>query len=285
MVRFILLCCLMCTCFSCMEQKKRTSSDEQPTEIVDTMEMTSLVEEDTLIVVEEIIPVTADESFVDFFYNFSSDEKFQHSRIVFPLSVYQEDSVVRYQKEDWSFDTLLSNEEVYTVMFDTESDMELEKDTSSHSVQVDWISFDSLKVKRYYFERKQDTWYLEAINFDKFKSYEADQEHFIDFYTRFAEDSVFQAERVNDPILFITADPEDEFQIVETTLEKGQWFAFCPPIPKGGLTNIHYGQPNLPTSPVKIIELKGLGNGFSNVLHFHRRKGIWKLVKFEDLSD
>ena len=285
MMRLLLLCCLLCLCFSCVEQKKNRTSVERPTEIVDTVIVTPEVEDDTLIIVEEVIPVTADESFVDFFYNFVSDEKFQQKRILFPLPVYQEDSVARYQKGEWTFDTLLSKEEVYTVMFDTQDEMELEKDTSAHSVQVDWISFDSRKTKRYYFERKQDRWYLEAINHDKLKDDELEQETFVDFYTRFVEDSVFQTERIHDPLLFVTADPEDEFQIVETTLEKGQWFAFCPPLPRHGLTNIHYGQSNMPSSPVKILELKGLGNGFSNVLHFHCRKGLWKLMKFEDLSD
>lgn len=285
MIRFIGLIGLLCMLSSCGEQKKHKSPIEQPVEKVDTMVVTPQVEEDTLIVVEEVIPVTADESFVDFFYNFASDEAFQSKRIIFPLPYYQEDQVARFQKEDWMYDPLFSQEEVYTVMFDTEDEMELEKDTSSHSVQVDWICLDSMMTKRYYFERKEDQWYLEAINADKIKDYKGKQESFIDFYLRFVEDSLFEAQRVQDPLLFVTADPEDEFQIVETTLEKGQWFAFRPPLPKKQLTNIHYGQTNVPDSPVKIMELKGFGNGFSNVLHFHCRQGAWKLVKFEDLSD
>lgn len=285
MTRFILLCCLLCFLSSCEGRKKCTEPDEQPVEIVDSMVLVPEVEDDTLIVAEEVIPVTADESFVDFFYNFASDQVFQRNRIIFPLTYYCENKVERYQKADWQYDPLFSKEELYTVMFDTEDDMELEKDTSSHSVQVDWMCLDSLKIKRYYFERKQDQWFLEAISADTIKDYEDRQEKFIDFYTRFVEDSVFQAERLHDPLLFVTADPEDEFQVIETTLEKGQWFAFCPPMPKNELTNIHYGQTNVPNSPVKIIELKGFGNGFSNVLHFHLHKGIWKLMKFEDLSD
>lgn len=269
-----------------MQQQKQSVQVRQPVEIEDTAWVAPQEELDTLVVAEEVIPVTADESFVDFFYNFASDEKFQRNRVVYPLPFYREDEVIRFSKEEWTYDPLFSKEEVYTVMFDTEVEMELEKDTSSHSVQVDWICLDSLKVKRYYFERKQDRWFLEAINADKIKGYDGQQqENFIDFYMRFVEDSVFQSERVQDPLRFVTADPEDEFQVVETTLEKGQWFAFRPPMPQTELTNIRYGQTNVPDAPVKIIELKGFGNGFSNVLHFHCRKGLWQLVKFEDLSD
>lgn len=49
------------------------------------------------------------------------------------------------------------------------------------------------------------------------------------FYERFSRDSLFQQERLHEPLYFVTADPEDEFQILETTLEPGQWFAFRPP--------------------------------------------------------
>ena len=279
------MCCLLGMLVSCGPQKKHAAETEQPVEIMDTMAVTPEEDTDSLIFVEEVIPSTADESFVDFFYNFASDEAFQRSRIIYPLPFYRENQVDRFSKEEWVYDPLFSDEEIYTVMFDTESDMELEKDTSAHSVQVDWISLESRATKRYYFERKQDMWYLEAINESKIKDYESKHENFIDFYLHFVEDSTFQAERVHDPLRFVTADPEDEFEIVETTLEKGQWFAFRPPLPTSELTNIRYGQANVPDSPVKIIELKGFGNGFSNVLHFHCRQGIWKLVKFEDLSD
>ena len=279
------MCCLLGLLVSCGQQKKHEAQNDQPVETVDTMMVSTDEESDSLIFVEEVIPETADESFVDFFYNFASDEAFQRRRIIFPLSFYRENQVDRFSKENWVYDPLFSQEDVYTVMFDTEEDMELEKDTAAHSVQVDWISLDSLLSKRYYFERKQDRWYLEGINEGKIKEYEGKNENFIDFYQRFVEDSVFQSERVLDPLRFVTADPEDEFQIIETTLEKGQWFAFRPPLPKNELTNIRYGQANIPNSPRKIIELKGFGNGFSNVLHFHCRHGIWKLVKFEDLSD
>lgn len=45
----------------------------------------------------------------------------------------------RIQKEEWKHDPLFSREQAYTVLFDKEEDMEMEKDTSMHSVQVDWI--------------------------------------------------------------------------------------------------------------------------------------------------
>ena len=39
------------------------------------------------------------------------------------------------------------------------------------------------------------------------------KEDFFEFYERFANDSVFQLSRLHEPLKFVTADPEDEFQI------------------------------------------------------------------------
>ena len=49
-------------------------------------------------------------------------------------------------------------------------------------------------------------------------------------------------------------------------------------------SNINYGQRNDDDSPTKILALKGIGNGFSNILYFRRKAGEWELYKFEDTS-
>lgn len=257
---------------------KQMDSVQQPV-AVDTL---PAVQE---LVKEEPVPVTADESFADFFYNFASDESFQRSRIVFPISYYKGDQVIRTTKEDWTFDPLFSHYPAYTALFDNEEDMEMEKDTSVHSVQIDWMYLADRKIKRYYFERINNSWFLEAINMENLPLSEDDGEDFFSFYLEFSSDSLFQQQRMHHPLAFVTADPEDEFQIIETTLDAGQWAAFRPPLVKGWLSNVHYGQPDALSSNHKIVEFKGFGNGFNNALYFERRRGEWRLVKFEDLSD
>ena len=232
-----------------------------------------------------MIPPSADESFADFFYNFASDAKFQLSRIIFPVSTYKGDKIVRVRKDEWTHDYLFSRDPAYTVLFDKEEDMELEKDTSMMSVQVDLINLEKSQIRRYYFQRKGQSWFLEAINLQHLAHETDGEEDFMDFYRKFSSDSIFQAERLAEPLGFVTADPDDEFQILETTLEPGQWFAFRPPMIPGRLTNVHYGQKEELDVDTKVVEFKGFGNGFSNTLYFERRNGIWKLMKFEDLSD
>lgn len=286
MRKLIIGVCLLVLISSCGGGKKKINPFETLTEEIDSITAVT----DTADVVEEIleepmVPVTADESFADFIYNFAIDQKLQMSRIVFPLPYYNMDSKEHIEKAHWKHDPLFSQLESYTVLFDKVSDIELEKDTTSTSVKVEWIYLKTNKIKRYYFERLKGLWKLEAIDFADMPTGDGKQEDFFEFYDRFANDSVFQQSRLNDPLKFVTVDPEDEFQILETTLESGQWFAFQPVLPREFLTNVNYGQGENAKSRTKVIEIKGFGNGFNNTLYFERRNGLWKLVQFEDLSD
>ena len=137
-------------------------------------------------------------------------------------------------------------------------------------------------VKKYYFERIKGAWILEAINLRPIERNE--NEDFVEFFSHFAADSLFQSQRVQDPLAFVTSDLDDDFSILETSLDLNQWFAFKPALPADRLSNINYGQRNDDNSPTKILALKGIGNGFSNILYFKRKAGEWQLYKFEDTS-
>ncbi|WP_455673382.1 DUF4348 domain-containing protein [Phocaeicola sp.] len=286
MRKLIIGVCLLMLISSCGGGKKNMNPFETLTEEIDSITAVSdTATAITEMVEEPMVPATADESFADFIYNFAIDKKLQVSRIVFPLPYYTMDKKEHIEKDHWKHDPLFSQLDSYTVLFDKATDMEMEKDTNSTSVKVEWIYLKTNKMKRYYFERLQGLWKLEAIDFADMPKSESKQEDFFEFYERFANDSVFQQSRLNDPLKFVTVDPDDEFQILETTLETGQWFAFQPVLPREFLTNVNYGQGENINSRTKVIEIKGFGNGFNNTLYFERRKGLWKLVQFEDLSD
>ena len=278
------ICLLGCLC-ACNGGKKSTDTTDVQMELVDSIETAA----DTLWIeeVEEepIIPASADESFADFLYNFALDERLQLRRIIFPLPYYMDSRKDSIVKENWVHDPLFSQQEFYTMLYDRLDDAELEKDTASTSVRIEWIDLKDRKMKRYYFERLYGWWKLEAIDDATMPKEETGQEDFFEFYERFANDSLFQAERVVDPLPFVAPDPEDDFQILETTIQKSQWFAFQPKLPRKYLTNVNYGQRLEQKSRTRIIELRGFGNGFSNTLYFRCRNGIWKLTRFEDLSN
>ena len=232
--------------------------------------------------VGDTITEETDGTFDDFIYSFAADSDLQIKRIIFPLPYYDGDGVVRLKKEDWVHDSLFVNNNFYTLLFDTEAAMDSIDSLSSKSVQLEWYILDEKKVKKYYFERINEMWYLEAINLREIE--DSKGEDFFDFYTQFSRDSIFQSERIKQPLLFTTIDPDDDFSILETQLETGQWFAFQPPMPKDRLFNINYGQNSQDLSSQKIIVFRGIGNGFFNALSFVRERGKWRLYKFEDTS-
>ena len=232
----------------------------------------------------EPVAMKSDEIFDDFIFSFASDGALQRSRIVFPLKYYKVNGPVEVERDDWTHDSLFISQQYYTLLFDKEEDMDVVQDTSLNSVQFEWINMKQRLIKKYYFQRKKGAWMLEAINEHLIE--ESENENFIDFFYKFVNDSVFQSERIHEPLAFVTNDPDDDFSILETTIEPHQWLAFMPVLPKVKLTNINYGQKNSYLSRTKILTIKGINNGFFNTLYFRRNSsGIWKLYKFEDLSN
>ncbi|NMA75342.1 MAG: DUF4348 domain-containing protein [Bacteroidales bacterium] len=230
----------------------------------------------------DTLPEKTDGTFDDFIYAFASDDALQLKRIIFPLPYYDEDGVLRIEEEEWEHDSLFVNNNYYTLLFDTEEAMDCIDSLSSKSVQVELYLLNEHKVKTYYFVRINEVWFMEAISLKDIER--GDEEEFFDFFMHFSNDSIFQSQRIVQPLQFVTIDPDDEFSILETELESGQWFAFKPPIPKDYLFNIIYGKKSETLSTQKIVVLRGIGNGFFNALFFAKMDGAWKLFKFEDTS-
>ena len=125
---------------------------------------------------------------------------------------------------------------------------------------------------------------LDSISRHKIPEEENMRSGFISFYARFVTDSLYQRQHIHSPLMFVTLDPDDEFSILETTLDVDQWYAFRPIMPIDPLSNICYGQPNNPNSSTKILKVNGIGNGYSNIFYFRKRRGEWELYKYEDTS-
>lgn len=274
----VLVLILFC---ACDHKKKKMDLFEPLTELMDSAK----IQGDSTNIEQPRgpVPMQADESFNDFFYNFASDPVLQAQRIVFPLPYYSNNVISKINEKHWKYDPLYVALDFYSLIFDKESDMDIAQDTALNSVQFEWIYMNTAMMKKYYFERRNGAWMLEAINLHPIE--ENENKEFINFFHQFVNDSIFQSEHIADPLVFVTVDPDDDFSIIETTLDLNQWLAFMPPLPKHRLTNINYGQSSSKDSPYKILALKGVGNGFSNILYFERSGNTWKLHKFEDLSD
>ena len=221
--------------------------------------------------------------FDDFVFSYASDSAFQLRHTVFPLSYNKNGVQTWISREDWKMDKLFLGEDCYTLLFDDENDMGMVEGKTLSEVKVDFYGLASRHLKQYWFKRLDGRWKLEKISTDTIVIDNPDED-FVMFYSRFATDSVFQLQHIATPLQFVTTDPDDEFSILETTLDVNQWYAFCPPLPRLWLSNIDYGQSNKKHSRTKILKLSGMGNGYSNILYFRKQGREWMLYKYEDTS-
>lgn len=262
-----------------------TGSKSQVTEDIG-VEIQDSVESDTLNMdeAEDVLPARADELFNDFVFSFSADTAVQRARTFFPLPYAANGETVAIKKKDWQHDPLFSIRDYYTVIYNNEEEMQLAKDTSLIQVRLEYLDLDRNMAKRYQFKRYQGVgvWCLYGITEEPFD--EGDPQDFLTFYHRFATDSIVQRESIHDPLKFVTIDPDDDFSVIETTLEKDQWFAFRPDLPGKEITNVVYGQNYQEATETKTLCIHGCENGINIILSFQKQDGKWKLVSFEDTS-
>jgi len=268
---------------SCNGQKAKIDPFKSLTNLVDSAnEVADSIESDSVQEVPK--PIKADETFDDFIFSFASDIKLQQKRIHFPLTFINGKSVSKIEQEFWKKDNLFTKQSFYTMIFDKESDMNLMTTTHLKSAKFEWFYMTTNKIKAYNFKRESNgAWMLNSITINSINSNQ--NENFLEFFHKFASDSIFQRSRIHEPLTFVTTDPDDDFSILETTMEINQWFAFSPDLPTVRLSNINYGQSNSEDSNTKIVTMKGLANGFSNTLYFKRQGNQWEFYKFEDLSN
>lgn len=268
---------LLAGLFACNGSRKET------VDFTDSFEVQEVIRVDTL-KDERLYPTDADGIFDDFMYLFSTDYDFQRSRIGFPIrfSSYKGDSVW-IQENDWQHDSLLIGKTFYTLLFDRESDLESVNDTSQTQARVEWYNMKNRELKSYLFEKDNGVWLLTSICLQSLHG--LPEEEFVDFFGKFVNDSLFQAKHIREPLEFVTADPDDDFAILSTTLDLNQWFAFRPMLPLEMLSNIRMGERRVANSRIKIVSIKGNGNGISCTLFFRRKSNRqWELYKYEDVS-
>lgn len=268
---------------SCGNKKSQPVMQEE--RAVDTLELfADEPDQEEELFKEEEVSELVNEFFDDFIFGFVQDKELQMSRIIFPLPYHAQDSVHRISQEEWEYDNLFLSDGYYTVILDNEEELDQLGDTAIHSAQVERAYLEERFIKKFFFEKVEGRWILEGVSLYNFD--EQQKNDFYTFYHRFATDSLYQAKHVHSPLRFITADPDDDFEILEATLDLNQWFAFKPELPEKWLTNIIYGRDHVDESSTqKILQLKGMGNGFVNTLFFHQRKGKWELYQFEDINN
>lgn len=276
MKRFWFVFSVVILLFSACQGNKTGSSEVEETadstQQADTV-AASLEEE---IAEDASVPKAADELFDDFIFNFAANRTLQSSRIKFPLLVKRGDEVSYLKKGEWQMEYFFMKQDFYTLLFDSEKEMEAVKETNIEHAVVEKIYLHSKTVKQYIFDRVNGLWMLQQVIHMPLS--ESRNASFLEFYEQFASSTEYQSKHLMDNVKFVGPDPDDDFSQMEGVITPDTWEAFAPELPSGMIYNIVYGAPQKETGR-KVFVLRGIANGMEIELTFKHDGGKWKLEK------
>ena len=236
-------------------------------EVVDTMEQ---------LITETPMPQAADELFDDFLFNFVANKQLQMQRVAFPLTTTRNGDTTAVSSENWRMERFFMRQGYYTLLFGSRGDMALMNDTSLTEATVEKIYFNTGAVIQYRFERRRGAWMLTRMDTQPITA--NPNASFLAFYQRFATDSVFQGESLEETVQFVGPDPDDDFAQMEGILTPESWPAFAPELPDKMIYNIVYGR-RKPSTSRMVFMLRGIANGLEMELTFRRHGDTWRLAK------
>ena len=281
MNRFFLFCVVV-ACFLQGCKQNSLAENNGGTDDTDSIGMVDddpTADETDELISEEPMPKAAEEFFDDFFFNFASNNRLQKERICFPLLVRSNAKTDTLQSKDWHTDHFFMHQEEYTLIFDNEEQMNQAKEVPVEEVTVEKIFLSQAFVNQYVFRKKNGQWKLDEIRKQTLSL--NPNASFLAFYRRFASDSIFQHQSLNEEIQFIGPDPDDEFSQMEGVITPDFWEAFAPELPRDTIYNIIYGKRKT-SADDKIFVIRGISNGQEVMLTFHHQHDKWKLTKLSE---
>ncbi len=275
---FFVVAALLCSVIavqttSCTDKKVGNDSIMGDSARRDTSAFDSLEK----IIEETQMPKAADELFDDFVFNFAGNSKLQRKRISFPLPVTTGNKTSMLQANQWHTDHFFMEQGFYTLILDNRRQLSLGKDTSVCHVVIEKIRLTNKSVKQYVFDRVNGKWMLTSIINQRMSQNR--NASFLNFYSRFANDTTFQMASLNNPVKFTGPDPDDDFATITGEIAPETWLAFAPSdMPRGIIYNIMYGK-NYVGGNMKIFCMRGIANGQEMEMSFKKIRGKWKLMK------
>ena len=261
--------------FSCTGNKANQTEEVPADSVADSIDTTD-VDSMELLITETPMPRAADAMFDDFLFNFLANKKLQKERVIFPLRVTENGTITKIEMDDWQMEHLFMRQGYYTLLFNSDKQMQLMKDTAVSEAVVEKILLAKNQIKNYFFQRIKGAWLLREIKVTPIQS-DANAS-FLAFYQRFVNDTAFQVKSISETVDFVGPDPDDDFNMMEGVITPDTWEAFAPTLPHKTLYNIIYGKPQEEGNQ-KIYLLRGVANGLEMELRFKKEGGRWMLKK------
>lgn len=261
----------------------QTGCTNKTSELADSVSADSILNDTTSgdsltdIVEEEPMPVTADELFDDFLFNYAANRRIQKERTVFPLTVDKYGKEEKIEQDKWQRERFFMQQGYYTLVFHKASQLKMVKDTTISDVTVEKIAIRQGTVKRWHFTRQRGLWHMDKMTYMPFGKHP--DASFLRFYQRFVTDSAFQQHSLAETVSITGPDPDDDFSTMTGDIMPEQWPMFAPWMPSGTIYNIIYGAEPYPASNTRFFYIRGIANGLQTDLVFVRRGKGWQLTK------
>ena len=167
---------------------------------------------------KSLLDISVDTSFTDFFEMFMWDMDFQKSRIVFPLN---KDGKTIQTSKDWYHLSFYTASDYMPILCSDTLTL-YDKVVNTSNIELSIIDFEKEMADKYCFEKINNKWFLlssESVSINEIADFE-----FIDFLSKFSEDSVFQNNHILFPLPVSVIDYDDEdYKIIIQTILSNEW--------------------------------------------------------------
>ena len=233
------------------------------------------IDKDSSIVEMKHTEIKGDTSFLDFFEKFMWDKEFQQSRVVFPI---QQNGIEIKTSEEWRHLTFYTqNDYIPTLTSDTLSIFD--KDVKLEFTKMFIVNFKKNIAESFAFEKVNKNWYLK--NLDKTTFANLPDIDFVNFLTKFSNDSIFQIKSISFPITESFADSDNDYETATKSITQEDWKYWKLTDDINQLMILSNIQTD---NKYRNIFFRGVENGIWVKYTFERINGNWKLIRLEDYS-
>jgi len=219
--------------------------------------------------------IKVDSSFIDFFEKFMWNKEFQKSRVLYPIQLNGKKIKTL---EEWKYLPLYTQSEyIPTLTSDTLSIFD--KDVSLESTGMSIVDFKKNDAEYFEFKKVNNNWYLTKSIKTIFKN--LPDVEFIDFLTKFSNDSLFQIKNISFPLSESYADSQNDYETATKTVKLDDWKFWKLTVDINRLLILSNIQTD---NKYRNIFFRGVENGIWVKYTFEKINGNWKLIRLEDYS-
>ena len=240
-------------------------------------------EDDTLVYDIPDAPLTdaVDESFPDFLYTFLNRKSFLQQRAAYPVEVTDGGGqVLEVLRNGRSVSQAVQLDvgECFFMLVGVDVDPYDYLGQDAFHAEISQVDLSSKTGSVYLFDKMSDQWNITGIR----RGGENGHPAFLDFYHRFATDSIFQSDHLASEIFVSLPNEEDDVEeVIEGNIDSGQWEVFAPELPHGTLHILEMGQPADDSRGIKLVKCS-VASSMMEILTFEREGHDWKLVRYEE---